>query len=101
MEKYFLFINSASDFLLLPAKNFIGVQAASTTVIDLLFEGRPLSYKVPLTVAIHTGPKIAEELAELLISSPDNILIFDDAGSEYVISGVTAVGAFSKISTKR
>mgnify|MGYP003122815320 CR=1 FL=1 len=75
MEKYVLFVNSETDYLLLPVKNFVGAKYSSATVIDLYFEKAPLSYKIPLTVNTNTGDEVAKGIAELFYNHSKPIIL--------------------------
>ena len=100
MEKYALFVNSETDYLLLPIKHFIGAKYSSATVIDLYFEKAPLSYKIPLTVNTNTGDEVAKGIAELFYNHSKSIILFSDSESSYAVNNVTAVGTFTKIVVK-
>tara|TARA_R110002020_G_scaffold17225_16_gene60841 strand:- start:10245 stop:10547 length:303 start_codon:yes stop_codon:yes gene_type:complete len=100
MEKYFLFVNSSVDYLLLPAKNFIGAKYSSATIIDLYFEKSPLSYKIPLTVTDSKGEEVARQIAEIIRMHPKSVIKFSDIESSYAIEDVTAVGTFTHIVTQ-
>jgi len=100
MEKYALFVNNATDMLLLPVKSFIGGKVSSATVVDLYFEKAPLSYKIPLTVDSGRGDIVLESISEVFNTYPENTIKFSDVDSFYAVGSVTAVGTFTKIVVK-
>ena len=100
MEKYFLFVNSSTDYLLLPAKHFMGAKYASATSIELYFEKAPLSYKVALTISDSKGEEVARQIAETIRMHPQTVIKFSDIESSYAIADVTAVGVFTQITTQ-
>ena len=100
MEKYALFVNSETDYLLLPIKHFIGSKYSSTTVIDLYFEKAPLSYKVPLTITSNKGEEVVKAIVESFNSSSEQIILFSDTEGVFPAENISAVGAFTKIVIK-
>ena len=100
MEKYALFVNSATDYLLLPIKHFIGAKYSSATVIDLYFEKAPLSYKVPLTITSNKGEEVVRAIVETFNGSSGQIITFSDTESSYPVENISAVGTFAKIVVK-
>jgi|TARA_R110002020_G_scaffold146694_5_gene321475 hypothetical protein len=100
MERYVLFVNSETDYLLLPVRHFMGGKYSSSTVLDLYFEKAPLSYKIPLTVNANTGERAIKSIGEIFNSSSESVIVFSDTDSIYDIEDVTAVGTFVKIVTK-
>ena len=100
MEKYALFINSNTDYLLLPIKQFIGAKYSSATVLDLYFEKAPLSYKIPLTITSKKGEEVIRAIIETFHGSIEKIITFSDTDSLYPSEDITAVGTFTKIVVK-
>jgi|TARA_R100000808_G_C2106501_1_gene121946 hypothetical protein len=100
MERHVLFVNSETDYLLLPIRHFMGGKYSSATVVDLYFEKAPLSYKIPLTITSNRGEKVIKTIAELFNSSSESVIVFSDIESRYDAKDVSAVGTFTKIVTK-
>ena len=100
MERYIFFQNSATDYIMLSAKSFIGGKYFSSTVIDLYFEKSPFSYKIPLTVNTYKGDEVLKALALLFNNSPEPVIVFSDTEERFDLNDVTAVGTFAKIVVK-
>ena len=100
MERYVLFVNSASDYLLLPVRHFMGAKYSTSTVIHLYFEKAPLSYNIPLTVTTNKGENVVKSIGEAFNSSSESVIVFSDTESRYDVEEVSAVGTFVKIVTK-
>ena len=97
MDRYILFVNSSTDYLMFPLKAFIGAKYASATTIDLYFEKAPVSYKVTLTIDTGTGASISKKLAELFSRYTGSVIIVNDVTGVYPLPEITAVSGFTKI----
>lgn len=100
MERYVLFVNSETDFLLLSVKNFLGGRYSTSTEVNLYFKGTPLSYQVPLTVTTDKGDEVLKTISGLFNSSTQHTIVFSDTDGRFDADNVSAVGAFTKIVTK-
>lgn len=100
MDRYVLFVNSATDYLMFPLKAFIGAKYLSATTIDLYFEKAPLSYKVTLTIETGTGVDVSLKVAELFGRNSNSTIIFNDTISTWPIDNVTGISSFTKVVIK-
>ena len=100
MEKYVLFVNTATDYLMFPLKAFIGARYASATTIDLFFEKSPLSYKISLTIETGTGTLVALKIAELFSKFKGSVIKFDEVKNLWPLEEVTAISTFTKVVIK-
>tara|TARA_R100000742_G_C4183252_1_gene17688 strand:+ start:236 stop:538 length:303 start_codon:yes stop_codon:yes gene_type:complete len=100
MDRYVLFVNTATDYLMFPLKAFIGAKYLSATTIDLYFEKAPLSYKVTLTIETGTGVDVALRVAELFSRNSGATIIFNDTISTWPIEDVTGISSFTKVVIK-
>ena len=100
MDRYVLFVNTATDYLMFPLKAFIGARYASATTLDLFFEKAPLAYKVTLTVETGTGVDVSLKNAELFSRNSSSTIIFNDTISTWPIENVTGISAFTKVVIK-
>ena len=100
MDRYVLFVNSATDYLMFPLRAFIGAKYSSATAIDLFFEKSPLSYKVTLTVESGTGVDVSLKIAELFSRNSSSTIIFSEPISTWPFEEVTAISSFTKVVIK-
>jgi len=100
MDRYVLFVNTATDYLMFPLKAFIGARYASATTLDLFFEKSPLSYKVTLTVESGTGVEVSLKVAELFSRNSSSTIIFNDTISTWPFEEVTGISSFTKVVIK-
>ena len=100
MDKYVLFVNSATDYLMFPLKAFIGAKYASATTIDLYFEKAPLSYKVTLTIETGTGVEVAAKIAELFSGYTGFVIKFDDVRRITPFPEISSIASFTKVVIK-
>ena len=100
MDRYVLFVNTATDYLMFPLKAFIGAKYLSATTIDLYFEKAPLSYKVTLTIDTGTGVDVALKVAELFGRNSNETIVFNDTISTWPIDNVTGISSFTKVVIK-
>ena len=100
MDRYVLFVNTATDYLLFPLKAFIGARYLSATTKDLYFQKSPLSYKVTLTIETGTGVDVSLKIAELFSRNSSSTIIFNDTISTWPIENVTGISAFTKVVIK-
>ena len=100
MDRYVLFVNTATDYLMFPLKAFIGAKYLSDTKIDLYFEKAPLSYKVTLRVEKGTGVEVSLKISELFSRNILQTIIFNNTLSTWPIEEVTGVALFTKVVIK-
>lgn len=100
MDRYVLFINTATDYLMFPLKSFIGAKYLSDTKIDLYFEKSPLSYKVTLSIETGTGVEVALKVAELFSRNTNETVIFNDTIRTWPFEEVTGISSFTKVVIK-
>ena len=100
MDRYVLFVNTATDYLMFPLKAFIGAKYLSATTIDLYFEKAPLSYKVTLRVEEGTGAQVSLKIAELFSRNSNSTIIFNDTISTWPFEEVTGISSFTKVVIK-
>tara|TARA_R110002167_G_scaffold150128_5_gene343727 strand:+ start:970 stop:1272 length:303 start_codon:yes stop_codon:yes gene_type:complete len=100
MDRYVLFVNTATDYLMFPMKAFIGAKYLSATTIDLYFEKAPLSYKVTLTIESGTGVAVSLKIAELFSKNNNATIIFNDTISTWPFEEVTGISSFTKVVIK-
>ena len=100
MDRYVLFVNTATDYLMFPLKAFIGAKHSSDTKIDLYFEKAPLSYKVTLRVEKGTGVEVSLKISELFSRNILQTIIFNNTLSTWPIEEVTGVALFTKVVIK-
>tara|TARA_R100001460_G_scaffold104520_1_gene150286 strand:- start:153 stop:455 length:303 start_codon:yes stop_codon:yes gene_type:complete len=100
MERYVLFVNTATDYLMFPLKAFIGAKYLSATTIDLYFEKSPLSFKITLTIETGTGVDVALKIAELFSRNSTATIIFNDTISAWPVEEVTGISSFTKVVIK-
>ena len=100
MDRYVLFVNTATDYLMFPLKAFIGARYLSATTLDLFFEKAPLSYKITLTVETGTGVDVSLRVAELFSRNSGATIIFNDTISTWPIEDVTGISSFTKVVIK-
>ena len=97
MDRYVLFINTSSDYLMYPLKAFIGARYASATTIDLYFEKAPLAYKVTLTIETGTGAEVASKIGELFSGYTGFIIKFDEIKGFMPFPEISSIDSFSKV----
>jgi|TARA_R100000315_G_C5222706_1_gene134324 hypothetical protein len=100
MDRYVLFVNTATDYLMFPLKAFIGAKYASDTTIDLYFEKAPLSFKVTLTIESGTGVEVSLKISELFSRNSSQTIIFNDTVSTWPFEEVTGIASFTKVVIK-
>ena len=100
MDRYVLFVNTATDYLMFPLKAFIGARYLSATTIDLFFEKSPLAYKITLTIAEGTGVSTSLKIADLFNNLSTTTIIFDDTISTWPIDNVSGIASFTKVVIK-
>ena len=100
MEKYVLFVNNSTDFLMFPLKAFIGAKYLSATTMDLYFEKAPLSYKITLTIDSGSGAIVTLKTAELFSRFKGPVIIFDDVKGFWPIEEVSGISSFTKVVIK-
>ena len=100
MDRYVLFVNTATDYLMFPLKAFIGAKYLSATAIDLYFEKAPLSYKITLTIETGTGVEVALKVAELFSRNTNETVIFNDTIRTWPFEEVTGISSFTKVVIK-
>ena len=100
MDRYILFVNTSTDYLMFPLRAFIGARYLSTTTIDLFFEKSPLAYKVTLTVETGTGISTALQIADIFNDATNSTIVFNDTISTWPIDNVTGIASFTKVVIK-
>ena len=100
MDRYVLFVNSNTQYLLFPLRAFIGAKYGSATAVDLYFEKAPLSYKITLTVESGTGVEGSLKIAELFSRDSSSTIIFSEPISTWPFEEVTAISSFTQIIVK-
>lgn len=97
MERYVLFVNTATDYLVFPLKSFLGAKYASATTIDLYFEKAPISHKVTLTIETGSGSTVALKISELFSQFKGSVIKFDEIKNLWPIEEITSINSFTKI----
>ena len=87
MDRYVLFVNTATDYLMFPLKAFIGAKYASDTTIDLYFEKAP-------------GVEVSLKISELFSRNSSQTIIFNDTVSTWPFEEVTGIASFTKVVIK-
>ena len=100
MDRYVIFINNSTDYLMFPLRAFIGARYASSESIDLFFEKAPLSYKITISVHIGTGIIAAYKIAELFSRNTNTVITFDDTKREHPIEEIRLIDSFTKVVIK-
>ena len=100
MDRYILFVNTSTDYLMFPLRAFIGARYLSATTIDLFFEKSPLAYKVTLTVETGTGISTALQIADIFNDATNSTIVFNDTISTWPIDNVTGIASFTKVVIK-
>lgn len=100
MDRYVLFVNSASDYLAYPLKSFVGIKYASVSTLDLYFEKSPLSYKVTLAIAHGKGVLVAKKLIELFSKYSGSVITFDEESNSFPIAEIRNIDSFTKVVIK-
>ena len=115
MDKYFYFRNvaalenddAATDSIMVPVANIMGVQQASDTTLDIFFEsenqrgglGEVLQFsKVTLTVKTAKRRELMEAIASATNNAPHEdgiITVADDVTGVYLTSDITAVASMT------
>tara|TARA_R100000655_G_C2940574_1_gene185576 strand:+ start:442 stop:813 length:372 start_codon:yes stop_codon:yes gene_type:complete len=115
MDKYFYFRNvaalgdddAATDSIMIPVANIMGVQQASDTTLDIFFEsenqrgglGEVLQFsKVTLTVKTAKRRELMEAIASATNNAPHEdgiITVADDVTGVYLTSDITAVASMT------
>ena len=100
MERYVLFVNTATDYLMFPLKAFIGAKYSTNRAIDLYFEKTPLAYKITLAIEAGTGAEVALKTAELFSGSSSSVIIFNDTISTWPFEEIDGITSFTNVIIK-
>lgn len=100
MDRYILFVNTATDYLGFPLKGLIGLKYASSTTIDLYFEKAPLSYKITLTIQDGSGIVVARKLQEMFSKYTGSVIIVDDVKKKWPLPEIQGIASFTKVVIK-
>tara|TARA_R100000458_G_C8270983_1_gene245714 strand:+ start:391 stop:693 length:303 start_codon:yes stop_codon:yes gene_type:complete len=100
MDRYVLFVNTATDYIAYPLKSFVGAYYNSSTTVDLYFEKAPLSYKIRLNIEAGSGVSVTKKILELFSKYSGSVIAFDEPAGKFPIKEISGIASLTKVVIK-